>query len=128
MILGIDHIQLAMPRGGEDTAHHFYGELLGLRAVPKPPQLASRGGCWFKGGDAYVHLGVQDGFLPARKAHPAFLVVNLEQLRAGLEEAGIKTVLDETVPGVRRIYATDPFGNRLEFIQNGDGFSQRGEG
>jgi catechol 2,3-dioxygenase-like lactoylglutathione lyase family enzyme len=125
MILGLDHVQLAMPVGGEDKARGFYGALLGLREVPKPPGLASRGGCWFKGADTYVHLGAQEEFAPARKAHPAFLVADLEALRQRFERAGIVTIPDDAVPYVRRFYTVDPFGNRLEFIQYGNGFSQR---
>ena len=123
MIVGLDHVQLAMPVGGEEEARRFYGSLLGLHEVPKPPGLASRGGCWFKGADTFVHLGVQEEFAPARKAHPAFLVAGLEALRQRFETAGIVTIPDDAVPSVRRFYALDPFGNRLEFIQYGKGFS-----
>jgi catechol 2,3-dioxygenase-like lactoylglutathione lyase family enzyme len=124
MILGLDHVQLAMPAGGEEEARGFYGGMLGLVEMPKPEPLASRGGCWFQGPGTYVHLGVQEAFAPSLKAHPAFLVADLEELRHSFIEAGVPVVPDDALPDVRRFYATDPFGNRIEFIQDGDGFSQ----
>jgi catechol 2,3-dioxygenase-like lactoylglutathione lyase family enzyme len=123
-IVGIDHIQLAMPAGAEAEARRFYSELLGLTEIAKPATLAARGGCWFNGPGIQVHLGVEQEFAPARKAHPAFLVADLPACRQHLAQAGIATTPDQTVPGVRRFYAADPFGNRIEFIQDGDGFSQ----
>ena len=123
-IIGLDHVQLAIPPGKEDQARHFYRGLLGLAEVAKPAALVPRGGCWFEGPDTFLHLGVQDDFLPARKAHPAFLVADLERLREILATAGVPIKPDSTLPGVQRLYAADPFGNRLEFIQDGDGFSQ----
>lgn len=125
MISGIDHVQLAMPPGGEDAARAFYGELLGLRETLKPDALRARGGAWFEGARTIVHLGVDAAFAPARKAHPAFLVTDLDALQQRLRDAGCEITDDASVPGVRRIYASDPFGNRLEFIADGDGFSQR---
>jgi catechol 2,3-dioxygenase-like lactoylglutathione lyase family enzyme len=126
MITGFDHIQLAIPPHSENEARQFYGELLGLSEVAKPGALVERGGCWFEGPKIALHLGVQDDFVPAHKAHPAFLVTDLAVWRQRLAEAGIAVRLDETVPGVERFYAPDPFGNRLEFIQEGTGFSQQG--
>lgn len=123
-ITGLDHVQLAIPPGKEDEARQFYGGLLGLAEVGKPAALVPRGGCWFEGPGTYLHLGVQDDFLPARKAHPAFLVADLERLREILAAAGIPVTPDSTLPGINRFYAADPFGNRLEFIQHEDGFSQ----
>jgi mannose-6-phosphate isomerase-like protein (cupin superfamily)/catechol 2,3-dioxygenase-like lactoylglutathione lyase family enzyme len=123
-IVGLDHIQLAMPAGAEAAARHFYGELLGLAETAKPAALVDSGGCWFSGHGVQVHLGVEQEFAPARKAHPAFLVADLSACRERLAQAGIPTTPDEAVPGVRRFYAADPFGNRIEFIQNGDGFGQ----
>ena len=123
-LVGFDHIQLAMPAGGEAEARRFYADLLGLTEIAKPAPLAPRGGCWFVGVGIQIHLGVEQPFAPARKAHPAFLVADLEQGRQGLEAAGVATTPDDSVPGVRRCYAADPFGNRIEFIQDGDGFSQ----
>lgn len=125
MIVGLDHIQLAMPEGREDAARAFYADILELTETEKPKPLLSRGGCWFEGGGVMVHLGVEKDFAPARKAHPAFLVADLEMLRGLLEEAGIGITPDNALPGIRRFYAADPFGNRLEFIQSGDGFSEK---
>jgi catechol 2,3-dioxygenase-like lactoylglutathione lyase family enzyme len=124
MLVGMDHMQIAMPVGGEGAARRFYGEILGLAEVAKPQPLAVRGGCWFVGPGIQIHMGAEAGFTPARKAHPAFLVADLEACRAALEAAGVATRPDSEVPGVRRFYADDPFGNRVEFIQQGDGFSQ----
>lgn len=121
-IIGFDHLQIAIPAGEEAAARYFYGELLGLIEIPKPLPLAARGGCWFEGPGIQVHLGVEKEFQPARKAHPAFLVKNLTALRDHLINAHIFITPDETLPEVRRFYANDPFGNRLEFIQMEDGF------
>jgi SAM-dependent methyltransferase len=123
-IFALDHVQLAMPPGSETQARAFYQTILGLRETPKPEPLASRGGCWFESGEAFIHLGVEQNFIPARKAHPALLVKDLSQLLQDLQGAGVPVTLDDTLPGVQRFYAADPFGNRLEFIQDGDGFSQ----
>jgi catechol 2,3-dioxygenase-like lactoylglutathione lyase family enzyme len=124
MILALDHVQLVMPVGGEDAARRFYAGLLGLVEIVKPPELAVRGGCWFGGEHVQLHLSVDTGFAPASKAHPALLVSDLPALWAALAAEGVRLTPDDAVPGVRRFYALDPFGNRLEFIQNGDGFSQ----
>jgi len=123
-IVGLDHVQLAMPPGGEEQARAFYGGLLGMAEIPKPEPLAARGGCWFEAHGVQLHLGVEEPFVPARKAHPALRVADLERLRAALQSAGVALTPDEAVPGVRRFYVTDPFGNRIECIQDGDGFSQ----
>lgn len=123
MITGLDHIQIAMPAGEEDAARRFYGDLLGFGEISKPPTLAARGGCWFQGRGIQIHLGVEADFRPAAKAHPAFLVADLELLRLHLAAAGVAITPDGAVPGVRRFYANDPFGNRIEFIQQGDGFA-----
>jgi catechol 2,3-dioxygenase-like lactoylglutathione lyase family enzyme len=121
-ILGLDHVQLAMPDGGEAQARAFYADLLGLRELEKPEQLAARGGCWFEAPGAQLHLGVESGFAPARKAHPALRVDDLEALRATLVAAGVPLTADDTLPHVHRFYAADSFGNRIEFIQEGDQF------
>jgi len=116
MITGLDHVQVAIPRGVEDRARAFYGELLGMTEVPKPEALAARGGCWFESGGAVLHLGVEEPFAPARKAHPAFLVDDLDTLEARLVAAGHEcTRADGELPGVRRFHTADPFGNRIEF-------------
>ena len=123
-IVGLDHIQLAMPPGDEARARAFYGDLLRLTEVPKPEPLGGRGGCWFEGHGLSVHLGVEStDFTPAKKAHPAFLVADLDAAFITLETAGVAVQWDDSLPQVRRFYAADPFGNRLEFIQDGDGFS-----
>jgi catechol 2,3-dioxygenase-like lactoylglutathione lyase family enzyme len=113
----IDHVQLAMPPGREDEARAFYSGLLGIPELPKPPALAARGGVWFERGELKVHLGVEREFRPARKAHPAFLVRGLEELAARLRAAGVAVVDDGLMPGHRRVYVDDPFGNRLELLE-----------
>ena len=124
-IIGLDHIQLAMPPGEETAARYFYGELLGLTEIAKPEPLAARGGCWFEGRRIQLHLGVQTDFVPARKAHPAFLVNDLTALRAKLEAAHVPISVDEALPTVQRFHTSDPFGNRLEFFQDGHGFFKK---
>jgi catechol 2,3-dioxygenase-like lactoylglutathione lyase family enzyme len=118
VITGFDHVQLAMPRGREDAARSFYAALLGMTELPKPPALAPRGGCWFASGAAVLHLGVEEPFSPARKAHPALLVDDLDALAATLSAAGHACArADGEIPGVRRFHTRDPFGNRVEFQQ-----------
>jgi catechol 2,3-dioxygenase-like lactoylglutathione lyase family enzyme len=118
VITGYDHLQVAIPRGAENTARDFYGRLLAMTELPKPPALAGRGGCWFQAGHAVLHLGVQDPFAPARKAHPAFLVTDLDGLQATLTAAGHPCVrADGEIAGVTRFHTADPFGNRIEFQQ-----------
>ena len=116
-LLQLDHIQLAMPQGEEDAARGFYAALLGLEEVEKPANLKRRGGCWFEKGAIKIHLGVDEDFRPARKAHPAFLVHDLSRLVARLEEAGIAARHDEPLPGYVRVYVDDPFGNRIELME-----------
>jgi catechol 2,3-dioxygenase-like lactoylglutathione lyase family enzyme len=106
-----------MPPDEEETALRFYGAVLGLRQIDKPPDLAPRGGVWLRSGDLEVHLGVEEGFQPAVKAHPAFLVTGLEKLRARIEEAGYKVMDTVQLEGFHRVYVRDPFGNRLELIE-----------
>lgn len=113
----IDHVQLAMPAGEEDAARAFYAGVLGIPEVPKPPHLAARGGCWFEAGALKVHLGVDADFRPARKAHPALLVRDLPALVADLRAAGARVVDDEPLEGYQRVYADDPFGNRIELME-----------
>ena len=118
MITGFDHVQLAMPRGREEAARAFYTGLLGMTELPKPPVLAARGGCWFASGAAVLHLGVEEPFTPARKAHPALLTDDLDGLGAALAAAGHAcATADGEIPGVRRFHTRDPFGNRVEFQQ-----------
>jgi catechol 2,3-dioxygenase-like lactoylglutathione lyase family enzyme len=117
-LVSIDHVQLAMPPGEEDVAQAFYEGLLGLDREPKPDPLAARGGCWFSNGSVTLHLGVEDGFRPARKAHPAVLVDNLSGLCEVLLDAGHEVRFDDEIPAVRRCYVDDPFGNRIELIES----------
>lgn len=118
MLTGLDHVQVAAPRQSEARARQFYGTLLGLEELAKPPNLAARGGAWFALGDGrQLHVGVAGDFAPAIKAHPAFRVRDLDALRARLETAGVATRDEEPLAGARRFYANDPFGNRLEFLE-----------
>ncbi|MCW2525272.1 MAG: glyoxalase [Pseudonocardiales bacterium] len=117
MITGYDHVQVAIPQGGEDLARTFYGGLLQMTEQPKPTALAGRGGCWFTAGAAVFHLGVEEPFQPAAKAHPAFVVTDLERVRTDLETAGHRCIGSAEIEGVQRFHTHDPFGNRLEFQQ-----------
>jgi catechol 2,3-dioxygenase-like lactoylglutathione lyase family enzyme len=116
-VTGIDHVQVAAPAGCEAEARAFYGELLGLKELPKPEALAARGGCWFSAGAQELHVGVEEPFTAARKAHPSFVVSDLDALASRFSEAGIEVAYDDLIPGTRRFEAADPFGNRLEFRQ-----------
>lgn len=116
-LLGIDHVQLAMPAGREEEARAFYEGLLGVPEIPKPEVLAGRGGCWFQNGAVQIHLGVTQEFVPAKKAHPAFIVSNLRVLAEILAKAGSQLTADTPIPGYERIFVEDPFGNRIELMQ-----------
>ena len=116
-IKAINHVQLAMPCGKEAVARAFYEDVLGLPEVKKPPNLVKRGGCWFERGELRVHLGVENDFRPARKAHPAFLVEDLPALKTRIEAAGHTCKTDEPLAGYDRIYVDDPFGNRIELME-----------
>ena len=113
----LDHVQLAIPAGGEDACRAFWGELLGLAELPKPPLLAARGGCWFEGPGFQVHLGVEPDFRPALKAHPGFEVRGLRALAERLLAAGRPVAWGDEVPGRDRLHTADPFGNRVEFLE-----------
>ncbi len=113
----LHHVQLAIPPGGEDLARAFWGDVLGLEEVAKPPSLVARGGCWFRGGDLELHLGVEGDFAAARKAHPGIVVDDLDDVVARLAAAGVEVEPDDLFPGHRRVHAHDPFGNRLEFLE-----------
>jgi catechol 2,3-dioxygenase-like lactoylglutathione lyase family enzyme len=116
VITGYDHVQVAIPAGGQDAARRFYGELLGMTELTKPPVLARRGGCWFTSGAAVLHLGVEEPFAAAAKAHPAFLVTDVDELAALLQGQGYAVTWSSgDIPGVHRFHSADPFGNRLEF-------------
>jgi len=115
-IVAIDHVQLAMPPGQEDAARDFYSGLLGMAEIPKPPKLAKRGGCWFQSGAVQIHLGVENDFRPAKKAHPALRCSHYDALISALRSQGVEVAEAEDIPGVRRCHIHDPFGNRLELI------------
>lgn len=115
--VGIHHVQIACPQGSEDDLRAFYGSVLGLPEVPKPPVLAARGGVWFAVGDQQLHCGVEEGFAPARKAHPCLLVEDVDEVAAAVEVAGRPVRWDEAIPGVRRFHTDDPVGNRVEIQQ-----------
>lgn len=113
----IDHIQLAGPRGCEEAAREFFSGVLGLIEVEKPAELKKRGGVWFEFGTFQLHIGVEEPFSPAKKAHPAFEVENIEGLKGHLAEKDIPFTEDDNLPGANRIHVHDPFGNRLEFLE-----------
>lgn len=118
MLTGIHHIQLAAPRACKAQARKFYGELLGLLEIEKPPELKKRGGVWFEFGNGQqLHIGIQENFSPAAKAHPAFAVAGLAALREKLNAAGYATQDDDLFIRYHRFYAHDPFGNRIEFVE-----------
>lgn len=116
-VQALDHVQLAMPPGGEAAAIAFYEGVLGVPNVPKPEHLAARGGCWFERGPVKVHLGVEGNFRPARKAHPALLVDDLDALSSKLDGAGFPVRDGDGVEGCRQRYVDDPFGNRIELLE-----------
>jgi catechol 2,3-dioxygenase-like lactoylglutathione lyase family enzyme len=118
-LIELDHVQVAAPPGCEDDARRFFGDLLGLEELDKPEPLRSRGGAWFAlSGRGQLHVGVEEPFAPARKAHPAFRLRldELDELAQRLEAAGERVDWDESLPGVRRFYTMDPWGNRLELL------------
>jgi len=116
-IVAIDHVQLAMPAGGETLARNFYEGILGIPEVPKPTERAKRGGAWFEHNNVRVHLGVDPSFVPAKKAHPGFVVDDLEGLIEKLEHAGYRTAVESAGYG-HRAFVHDPFGNRIELISS----------
>ncbi|MEV7278012.1 VOC family protein [Streptomyces sp. NPDC093111] len=119
MLIAVDHVQLAAPAGSEDLLRAFYGDVLGMTEIPKPPALAARGGCWFAaaGGAVQLHLGVEADFRPARKAHPGLRVTGILDYAARLERHGAELRWDDGLPGHRRFHTDDPVGNRLEFLE-----------
>ena len=116
-VIAIEHVQLAMPLGREE-ARAFYAGLLGMAEVAKPAHLTARGGVWFEAGEVKVHLGVEEDFRPARKAHPAFVVADLEELVERLREAGHEVAKDQPLAGWQQVYTADPFGNRIELMEH----------
>lgn len=116
-LAAVDHVQLAAPPGSEDALRAFYTGALGMTEIPKPPVLAARGGCWFASGPVQLHLGVEEGFHPAKKAHPGLRVTGIVAYAARLETHGVAVEWDGALPRHRRFYAHDPVGNRLEFLE-----------
>lgn len=114
---GLHHVQIAIPPGAEPECRRFYVGILGMREIPKPPVLAARGGLWVRADALEIHLGVEEDFRPARKAHPGIRVEDLDGLAARLTENDIEVAWDDDFPGHRRFYAFDTLGNRLEFLQ-----------
>lgn len=120
MIIGIDHVQLAMPEGEEPRARAFFAGTLGMVEIAKPESLKGRGGCWFFCGNQELHVGVEAGFQPAKKAHPAFLVKDLADLQARLEGKGVEVLHQPPLPNAKRIFIKDPFGNRIELLERAE--------
>ena len=116
-LLGLHHVQLAAPPGSEEALRHFYGTVLGMTEVPKPPALAARGGAWFRSGPLELHLGIEDDFRPAGKAHPGIIVRDLDEVVRRLGDYGVTVQWDDNFPGFRRCYLADPHGNRLELLE-----------
>lgn len=112
----IDHIQLAAPKGSEETARRFFN-ILGFDEVEKPEELKKRGGVWFEFGNYQIHIGIEEPFYPAKKAHPAFEIENIEELKKHLVTNGIDVIEDDKLPGAKRFYISDPFGNRMELLE-----------
>ncbi len=113
----IDHILLAAPKGSEEAARQFFVKILGFEEVEKPEPLKRRGGVWFASGNIQIHIGIEEPFIPANKAHPAFEVENIESLKQHLIIEGIAVQEDENLPGAKRFFIFDPFGNRIEFLE-----------
>ncbi len=117
-ILSVDHVQIAIPVGEEEKARTFYIDLLGFTEIPKPPELVKRGGAWFQSGNVQLHLGVESDFRPARKAHPALIVDELDSLIAKVQSAGHETDTSQpALDGYKRVHIFDPFGNRIELME-----------
>ena len=116
-VLAIDHIQISMPEGKEDLARDFYWKVLGIPEVGKPLHLDKRGGVWFERGSLKVHLGIDPDFTPSKKAHPGLLVADINELAEKLKAHGYVVSEGSSLPGFRRIFTNDPFGNRIEFLQ-----------
>ncbi|MGW0533537.1 VOC family protein [Streptomyces sp. NPDC003032] len=117
MLTSVDHVQLAAPPGSEPVLRTYYVDVLGMTETPKPPALGARGGCWFQAGGVRLHLGIEEDFIPARKAHPGLLVRNIEAYADRLAARGAEVTWDGNLPGHRRFYSRDPVGNRLEFLE-----------
>ena len=116
-IVGLDHVQLAYPRGRDDDARNFYLEVLGMTELPKPEAMRARGGMWLQAGPVQIHLGVEDDMRPSAKMHPALVVTELDAWQARLVAAGCEWRPADDIPGTRRAHTRDPFGNRIELIE-----------
>ncbi|SEB07485.1 Catechol 2,3-dioxygenase [Thalassobacillus cyri] len=114
---GVDHVQLAAPEGSENQARKFFAELLGMEEVEKPEALKKRGGVWFQCGIQQIHIGIEKDFSPAKKAHPALVVKNIDQLMSHLSKKEAAYQKDDKLPNAKRIYLEDPFGNRIEILE-----------
>lgn len=114
---GIDHVQLAAPPGSEDIARKFFHDVMGMEEIEKPEELKKRGGVWFRCGKSQIHIDIDYDFKPAKKAHPAIHVKNLNELKSVLLQNGIQVREDEALPGAKRFYIDDPFGNRIEILE-----------
>jgi catechol 2,3-dioxygenase-like lactoylglutathione lyase family enzyme len=117
LVVGLHHVQVSCPAGSEEQLRPFYVGLLGMTELPKPPVLAARGGVWFRAGSCEIHCGVEEGFTPARKAHPGIAVSDVDELARRCEAAGLPVRWDRAIPGVRRFHTQDPVGNRIELQQ-----------
>ncbi|MGW7459914.1 VOC family protein [Streptomyces sp. NPDC054797] len=120
MLSAVDHVQLAAPPDSEERLRAYYTDVLGMIEIPKPPVLAARGGCWFAAGPVQLHLGIEEDFRPARKAHPGLRVTGIHAYASRLRERGATVVWDDDLPGHDRFYSEDPVGNRLEFLERRD--------
>lgn len=116
-VIGLDHVQIAIPENGEQAARDFFSGILGWAELEKPANLRAKGGAWFQCGAHQVHVGLEKSFIPARKAHPAILIRNIAAYRSFLESRGLKPRDEDVLPGASRFYLDDPFGNRLEFVE-----------
>ncbi|KIL51864.1 VOC family protein [Jeotgalibacillus soli] len=112
----IDHVQLAAPKGSEETARKFFSGILGFNEIEKPELLKKRGGVWFEFDHYQVHIGIEEPFFPAKKAHPAFNVEKIEELKRHLTKNNVSFTEDDSLPGANRLYMNDPFGNRIEIL------------
>lgn len=117
MEMSLHHVQISGPAGCEPQMRTFWVEVIGLSEVEKPERLKARGGAWFRSGNLELHVGIEEGFTPARKAHPGIAVGDIEALAARVESSGAPVIWDDSIPGLRRFHTADPVGNRVEFQQ-----------
>jgi hypothetical protein len=117
MIVALDHVQLSAPPGSEDPLRGYYVGILGMTEIPKPPVLAARGGCWFRIGAVQIHVGIEDPFVPAKKAHPALRIDGITDYAKHIAALGAPVTWDYDLPGYHRCYSADPVGNRIELLE-----------